>query len=89
MVYMYVSAFWFHLQTKSLAYNLSEINKGKENERKLKNISFHIVRHEPTISALTSTRSVHKANRDSGGQMIRKNNLKPKPFVMSGNLKFV
>ena len=44
----------------------------KKTERKLKNISCHIVRLEPTILALTATVSVHRANRDSGGQLIRK-----------------
>ena len=34
MIYMYVLAFWFYLQTKPLAYNLLKINKGKENQKK-------------------------------------------------------
>ena len=44
----------------------------KKIERKFKNILCHFVLLEPTILALTATRSVHRANRDSGGQLIRK-----------------
>ena len=49
-----------------------------------------VVRLEPAILGLTATRSVHRANRESDGQLIRKCIiLKPILFVMFGNLKLV
>ena len=33
------------------------------------------MRHKPTISAMTATCSVHRSNRDSDGEMIRKSTL--------------
>ena len=44
------------------------------------------MRLEPTILAMTATRSVHRANWDSDGQMIKKCTIL---FVMSRNLQLV
>ena len=85
LIIVYFPAFWFQLQTKSLEYNLSKINKGKQIERKLKKYIDWNPQSQPWKLLALSTELIGQWWSDNK----KKYNLKPKPFVMSGNLKLV